>query len=623
MGYNHNTLYQAVIKAYRKNSDLARMTIVSACGTGKTRQAIGIFEARGASLTAVFVPTLSLISQTFAEWQKHAKQAFNALIICSDASVVDPGAAVISLDSREISSWMASPGNTPKVIFCTYQSSHIFKEVYHKYPKTPVIDLAIYDEAHFAAVNDEDSRYAITLNDDHVEIDQRVFMTATPKLFTSGGASSMDCEETFGETIFTYTNREAVADGIIKDFEIIVATVTDKQVSELVNSQKVVGTDHGNLKAHSAAVQIALCKAIEQFDLNTILGFYSSVQGAHQASVDFSLLAPNLKVKNIGAGAVDGQMSSTRINQALDRIKEGNFLLNSCRCIGVGTNIPTVDGLIFADPKTSLIEIVQNIGRGQRKTGPDDTTPLRVVIPMVVTDKLVISGFHKLLHILYQIREEDTVAIQKRGAQRRVVLTQGINDGVIRFLHCDTVLNREFIKSVELKIVSGSRTRWSYEACFEEASKYSNLNEWRDANFSSYMIASNNKWLDEIATKLNLRQRLKKGTITKEFCLNLANDFTDRAEFAARHPSVWKRMTKENWIPEHFTDAGRVDGSIKRGPPVIGKFFISKIQMYVNGEVSEKGAKSDRDFVTRALRHPERREWIAKNYPQLLINGGF
>ncbi len=455
MAHTYQTLQNAVLEAFADNSKLARMTIVSACGTGKTRQSLAIRELSGSQLTVVFEPTLSLISQNLTEWQTYAKEPFEALVVCSDGSVTDDEEILVSLDNRDIRDWLATPGDLPKVLFTTYQSSHRLADIYKEYPNTPAFTLGLFDEAHMAAVNNQDSLFATSLRDD-IKIDQRVFFTATPKVFDEDGSTnSMDNEAIFGKTIFSYTNKQAVADGLIKDFEIVIATVTNKQVGELIEGHKIVGAEMGNVSAQSAATQIAVSKAIKEFNLNRMIGFFSTVTGAKQAAADFNVMKHDLGVEHMVSSSVDGSMPAGEVSAEIEELKLGNRVLHSCKCIGVGTNVPAVDGLVFSDPKSSLIEIIQNIGRGQRKTHAGDNTPLIVVLPLVVADKLVVGGFNKLIKILNAIREQDDLVAISKGQRAAVNPIQGRGMGVLRFMHCDTTLDDEFINGIELSVGRG------------------------------------------------------------------------------------------------------------------------------------------------------------------------
>ena len=74
----------AAIQAHLHTTD--RVSVLMACGTGKTLVGRWLAEQRQASRTLVVVPSLALIAQTLSEWRSAAGWMFEALIICSDPS---------------------------------------------------------------------------------------------------------------------------------------------------------------------------------------------------------------------------------------------------------------------------------------------------------------------------------------------------------------------------------------------------------------------------------------------------------------------------------------------------------------------------------------------------------
>ena len=57
-------------------------------------------------------------------------------------------------------------------------------------------------------------------------------------------------------------------------------------------------------------------------------------------------------------------------------------LVASARCLAEGVNLPAVDAVMFADPKTSEVDIIQAVGRVLR-TSPGKTIGT-VLVPVVV-----------------------------------------------------------------------------------------------------------------------------------------------------------------------------------------------------------------------------------------------
>ena len=82
---------------------------------------------------------------------------------------------------------------------------------------------------------------------------RRLYMTATPRIGTGisvGGkllVTSMDDEQVFGPVAYTYPFSRGIAEGWLKGYRLVVAGITDAQVSELLD-----GEDGGRLVAEGA-----------------------------------------------------------------------------------------------------------------------------------------------------------------------------------------------------------------------------------------------------------------------------------------------------------------------------------------------------------------------------------
>ena len=128
-----------------------------ACGTGKTFTSLWIKERIKSHKTIIFVPSLSLLSQTLREWCYASKKITNILCVCSDKSVsnklsedeniqsINDLSFPVTSDVKEISKFLKKIGD--KIIFSTYQSSDLIAQCCKKDNKI-IFDLIIADEAH-------------------------------------------------------------------------------------------------------------------------------------------------------------------------------------------------------------------------------------------------------------------------------------------------------------------------------------------------------------------------------------------------------------------------------------------------------------------------------------------
>jgi hypothetical protein len=67
-------------------------------------------------------------------------------------------------------------------------------------------------------------------------------------------------------------------------------------------------------------------------------------------------------------------------------------VLTNARCLTEGVDVPSLDGIVFADPRRSQVDIVQAVGRVMR-SDPDNPDKIgRIVIPVVVPDADQVDG---------------------------------------------------------------------------------------------------------------------------------------------------------------------------------------------------------------------------------------
>src|SRR6516225_6129795 len=172
----------------------ARGRLLMPCGTGKSLTAYWIAEALEAKIILVAVPSLALIRQSLADWTRE----FLAhdikpdwLCVCSDESVgnlerdefvgevYDLGLPTHT-DTNEIAALLRARSNGHKIVFTTYQSSDKLAAAARK--ARIKFDFAILDEAH-KTVGVHSKRFATLLRDKNINIQHRLFMTATERVF--------------------------------------------------------------------------------------------------------------------------------------------------------------------------------------------------------------------------------------------------------------------------------------------------------------------------------------------------------------------------------------------------------------------------------------------------------
>ncbi len=440
------TAIKSVVKGLR---DHDRGRLIMACGTGKTLTALWIAERLQSSLTLVLVPSLSLVQQNLAEWGRHSMEDFDTLVVCSDESVVQSKADTaiqstadlgvkVTTDPAEIRKFLDQRRKRPAVVFSTYQSSDRIAAA--QVGKIKKFDLVICDEAHRLAGNAEEL-FATVLDNKKIRARKRLFMTATPRYFKehvkrraaeleseSFQLVSMDDVHVFGPEFHVLTFHQAISANppLLTDYQVVVIGVTDREAKAWAEEVRLVQTPDGlSTDARTLAAQIGLAKAMKKYDLRKLITFHSSVAKAARF-VDPTLpdslpgVIPNLTrsarptgklwTKHISGHTPAGQRAT--LLKGLGNLPDDTRgILSNCACLGEGVDVPVLDGVAFIDPKRSMVDIIQAVGRVIRKAeGKQIGT---IVIPVFIDETedadhvLSQSAFEPVWQVLKALRAHD------------------------------------------------------------------------------------------------------------------------------------------------------------------------------------------------------------------------
>lgn len=360
-------------------------------------------------------PALALIKQTLEEWYKVRGLGFHYICICSDQSVASSHSVdgweidlsdqdfKVSTDYRELVTFLSRTTPFPQVVFSTYQSSSVLVEGLQKLGiESYRFDLVICDEAHKVA-GAAGKPFAQVLNDRMIPAGKRLFMTATPRIVApqyrknaeedEAPVLSMDEVEVFGPVFYRMSFAEAINAKIISDYRVVVIGVSEKEVAELARTGRAIETEaEERWEAEALAQRIALGKAIGVYGIKKIFSFHNRVASASEfvdGSRPDSLPAVLEKLKpnlHYLARHINGEMSAGERNRILREFKMSvRGIISNARCLGEGVNVPVVDGVFFADSRSSVIDIVQATGRALRTS--QGKTMAYVIIPVLVQEE--------------------------------------------------------------------------------------------------------------------------------------------------------------------------------------------------------------------------------------------
>jgi hypothetical protein len=430
------------------------------------------------------VPSISLVQQNLKEWGRHAREDFDFLVVCSDESVAsdrdDPAMRYVAdlgikptTDPKEVAAFLAKRRTRPALVISTYQSCDRVAKAQAKAKKA--FDLAICDEAH-RLVGHVESKFATALDDRRIRARRRLFMTATPRYFTQKakerGAkqeielASMDDVEQFGPEFHVLSFHDAItADPpLLTDYQVVVIGVTNAEAKAWAAEAKLVRTKDGlETDARTLAAQIGLAKAIKQYDLRRMITFHRSIRRASRFADEsrrdslpgsVSKMRPASRPSgHLWARHVSGETAASKrasLLKELGELPDGHRgLISNCSCLGEGVDVPALDGVAFIDPKGSIVDIIQAVGRVIRLS-PDKTVGT-IVIPVFVDETedaehaLEDSAFGPVWQVLKALRAHDrrladeldqlrTSLGKDNGSKRRIRLPSNIVLDVSRLL---------------------------------------------------------------------------------------------------------------------------------------------------------------------------------------------
>lgn len=370
-----------------------------ACGTGKTFVGYEVAQGLKVKRVLVLVPSLLLVNQIIREYR--AMGAKHILSVCSDESSTS-GEDAIRISVKELEAdntndatvayaFLNEPGQ--RIVICTYQSLRNLSEVF----KGLRFDLAIFDEAHKTAGR-KSKLFAHALQDNGLKCARRLFMTATPrhaKLRANGKESqvfAMNDARIYGPVLYSLPLRRAIEAGIIDDYRIIVAVVSQQKTADL----------------REQAIRVAIDRAMRVYGIRKVFTFHARVADA----AGFILGATDT-LKGVRRDHVNGKQSSRERGLRLEGFRNADAaLMSNARCLTEGVDLPAADMVAFLSPKKNPIDIVQAVGRVLRKHNSKAKGGY-VFLPVFVRDgedaeaAIAESDWSSCYEVLQAMREQD------------------------------------------------------------------------------------------------------------------------------------------------------------------------------------------------------------------------
>jgi superfamily II DNA or RNA helicase len=415
-----------------------RAQVVMACGTGKTLVALWAAEALTPKRVLVLLPSLTLLQQTLDEWSRHNNwgKDFTYLCVCSDPTVAarDANDPVrldatdlefrVDTDPDEVRRFIERDTPGVKVVFSTYQSSHVVSQGVQGLAP---FDVAIFDEAH-KTTGPQGGLFAHSLKDVNIRIRKRLFFTATPRHYDIRHRDkegdfrivSMDDEAIYGPRAYTLTFGAAARQGIICNYKVVISVVDGQEINDFALKHGITLVAGDLIGARWVANQIAVERAVEKTGAKRAITFHSRVSSAKEFSSD-GTHGIRQYLSEFLVFHVNGNQKSSERKQIIRSFRDAvQALITNARCLTEGIDVPAVDMVAFIDPRHSRVDIAQATGRAMRKPRGLNKEVGHVVIPLfldrgsgeTLEEALERSEFDDVADVLNAMQEQDEDLVQ-------------------------------------------------------------------------------------------------------------------------------------------------------------------------------------------------------------------
>ena len=356
-------------------SQHSRGKVVLPCAFGKSLIGFWAAQRLDAHKVLVAVPNLSLARQllrTYTEESVALGLPTRWMVVCSDETVAKGRLEGIRIttEAEQVAAFLrAHRAEDRTILFTTYHSGRVVSRATRKARFS--FDLGIFDEAHRTAGSDQ-SQFGHLLHNENVRVERRVFMTATPRIYKGdrkSGVISMDDQKLYGSIVYERSFVSAADAGILPHLRIVTVAVTDSDVHHLVTDRRFVRLRRTlDVRVDDAIAMLALLKANQQFGLTHVLSFHSNRARAANAQVLLALLLDVFpQYGRLDAFYVDGEHTAAERETILERFGASPCaLITNVRVFVEGVDCPAIDAVVFADPRQSVIDITQAVGRALR-----------------------------------------------------------------------------------------------------------------------------------------------------------------------------------------------------------------------------------------------------------------
>ena len=431
----------AILNALSHFEKNERGQLIMAPGTGKTYTSLKISEALAKKQNEQFkvlylVPSIQLLTQTLRGWNNDTELTITSMAVTSDRDAsrgndgtedikaTDIGYPATTSTEKLLNNWkdvqLQSQKDDLLVVFSTYQSIEVIGDAQKN--AFPTFDLIISDEAHRTTgaydANIGESVFSKVHSDTNIKGKKRMYQTATPKIYGESAKknakdksiliSSMDDATKYGKVFFKMGFGEAVTQGILTDYKVMVLAVDEAAIQKdmqrtlsdpnnglnIDDIGRIVGIWNGMMKRNGYKNPLKN-SAYDGAPLERAIAFTRTIADSIKVSDQFEEVVNEYldnheeqHTMSLSMRHADGTMNALQKGRILDWLADPNKpsdearIVSNVRFLTEGIDVPTLDAVIFLAPKKSQVDIVQTVGRIMRKAEGKDYG--YIILPIVI-----------------------------------------------------------------------------------------------------------------------------------------------------------------------------------------------------------------------------------------------
>jgi superfamily II DNA or RNA helicase len=371
--------FEVVQPALKHFENHSRGHSIIYCGGGKTMMTYWFIKnsPKKYNLVIIALPSLQLVRQTKSNidnQQIALEKHWNHISICSENNIGSLSNNTTNIE--DIKQWIESTNNDSslRIIFTTYQSGKVVSEAIKELNQG--VDVIVFDESH-KATGRRNSLFTHLLDDNNIKADKRWFVTATPKynLRNREDAFGFNNKEAFGDEITKIDYRTLLKYNMVTEFKLNALGVSNELIKEFIEENIWIKLDEFDQETQSRFVAslFSLHLAYEKGIVTRVISYHSRNLYAERFEEIIRKLSQTKHPKfpafhDLEVYRCSGDNTTKKNEQILQAFANAKkSLVTNARVLTEGIDVPAVDGIIFVDPKKSLVDINQAVGRVVRK----------------------------------------------------------------------------------------------------------------------------------------------------------------------------------------------------------------------------------------------------------------